>query len=199
MTTEITALLKEKAITASDRAVTINNIKSWYGVEKTFKLSENPPMNIMINGSPTINNFPIKLLIHEFEKRNKSDNIEDIANEFLDFLGKTVPKTDIDNYINDKIDKFKIIQTDIADLKYDKHITGNSKRDLEIPEFIGNHYDARFEEMIPKEVSESEKENLKLTLKKVFCQYLITLSTGIVITGINNSDYFPSYIHLILS
>lgn len=59
MTIEIVSLLKKKAITVSYDAVTVNKTKAWTGARKTFKLSENPPVNIMVNGSPTINNFPI--------------------------------------------------------------------------------------------------------------------------------------------
>ena len=119
MTCQINALLKDKAVTAADGAVTVNKTKAWNTVEKTFKLCETPPMNIMINGSPTINNFPVKLLINEFEKIVKNDNIEDITEEFLDFIGKTVPKTDVDNFINDKIEKFSSIYGIIDEDNYE--------------------------------------------------------------------------------
>ena len=194
MTTEITILLKDKAITASDGAVTINNNKTWYGVKKTFTLSKNPPMNIMINGSPTINNFPLTLLIHEFEKISKSTNIEDMTEEFLEYIGKTVPKTDVKNFIYDKIDEFKNIYGKISKSEYIEYIEELSKIDIEIPEFIGNNYDLMFEEIIPNNISEKQKNKLKLSLKKIFIQYLITFSTGIVITGVNISNHFPSYI-----
>ena len=39
MTIQITSLLKEKAITASDSAVTINKTKTWYGAKKTRGLN----------------------------------------------------------------------------------------------------------------------------------------------------------------
>ena len=37
MTIEIVSLLKEKAITASDDAVTVNKTKAWTGARKNYK------------------------------------------------------------------------------------------------------------------------------------------------------------------
>ena len=194
MTCQITSLLKEKAVTASDSAVTVNNSKAWTNVEKTFKLSDNPPINIMINGSPTINNFPVKLLIDEFEKIVKSDNIEDIAEEFLDFIGKTVPKTNIENFIEDKISEFKILYSDIEKEDYPTIVELTKELNIEIPPYVGNKYEWKFEELIQHKTSKKLKNELKNSFKKIFCEYLITKSTGVVITGISTDDHFPSYI-----
>ena len=60
---------------------------------KLFKLSDNPPVNIMINGSPTIHNFPLELLIHEFEKTSSelSDEIsKDLKKRGMKFVGTTI-------------------------------------------------------------------------------------------------------------
>lgn len=194
MTTQIVSLLKEKAITATESAVTVDRTKAWKGIKKTFTLCDNPPMNIMVNGSPTINNFPITILINEFRKIVKSDNIQDIADEFLSYIGKTVPLTNVESFMKSKIEKFKELYGNLSAEDYTEFFEEISKIDIEIPSFIGDNYDAEFDSMIPKDLTKKQKDIIKTSLKKLFCHYLITLSTGIIITGISSNDYFPSYI-----
>ena len=196
MTIEIVSLLKEKAITASDDAVTVNKTKAWTGARKTFKLSENPPVNIMVNGSPTINNFPISLLIQEFEKFEKNEDIEKMAVEFLDYIGKTVPKTNVKSFIKTKINEFSMLYGPIEKEEYEKFIELIKTIDIEIPKFIGNDFDPEFLNMIDPETPKKLSDEIKESIKKAFCQYLITESTGIVITGISNSHHFPTCISL---
>ena len=194
MTTQITALLRDKVITASDGAVTVDNIKAWKNVKRTFKLSEKPPINIIINGSPTVNNFPVNLLIHEFEKIVKSDNIEDMSDEFLDFIGKTVPKNDAEKYIENHIIHFKLIYGPVDDNNYDKFIEIKDIFNIKIPEFINTKYDSKFEEIIETDLPTYEKNEILEILKKMFCHYLMLISTGVVISGISSGDFFPSSI-----
>lgn len=124
----------------------------------------------------------------------KSDDIEDIAEEFLDYIGKTVPKTDVENFINDKIEKFSCIHGTIDETNYEMFLELSEDFNLDIPKFIGNKYDLKFKEMIQIHLSTTLKAELVLKLKKTFCQYLIIESTGIVITRISKKDHFPSYI-----
>ena len=194
MTTQIVSLLKEKAMTASDSAVTVNNTKVWKNVDKTFKLCDNPPINIMINGSPTINNFPVKLLINEFEKIVKSDNIKDITEEFLEYIGKTVPLTNVESFIEEKFSEFKFLYGSIDETNYEMILELTSEYNIEMPNYIKKVEDSKFEGMIEPNVPKNVIKKLKFALRQSFCEYLITQSTGLVITGINTHDHFPSSI-----
>lgn len=197
MTTQITALLRDKVITASDGAVTVDNIKAWKNVKKTFKLCDNPPINIMINGSPTFNNFPVNILIHEFEKTVKNDDIENIANEFLDYIGKTVPKNDAGNYIENHILNFKLIYGPVDENNYEKFIEIKELFNIEIPEFINTKYDLKFEEIIEIDLPTPEKNEILEILKRMFCHYLMLISTGVVISGISSNDFSHHLFHSI--
>ena len=194
MTTQITALLRDKVVTASDGAVTVDNIKAWKNVKKTFRLCDNPPINIMINGSPIFNNFPINILIDEFKKCVKSDNIEDITQEFLEYIGKPVPKNDAENYIKGHISRFKLIYGPVDEKNYENFLDIKEIFNIEIPEFLNTKYDLKFEEMIEINLPISKKNEMIIILKKIFCHYLMLISTGVVISGISSNDYFPSSI-----
>ena len=72
----------------------------------------------------------------------------------------------------------------------------NENFNLDIPEFIGNKYDFKFKEIIGINLPNFDEKELLISLKKIFCHYLISESTGIVITGISANDHFPSSISL---
>ena len=148
----------------------------------------------MINGSPTLNNFPVQILIQEFEKMDKSDDIEKIVEEFLDYIGKTVPKTNMKNFLNQKINEYSMIYGNLAKENYQRFIDLCSGFDIEIPKFINNEFDYKFKKLIKSTHSQDLKEKMIQAHKKAFCQYLITESTGIVITGISKNHHFPSCI-----
>lgn len=53
--------------------------------------------------------FQYSPLIQEFEKFEKNEDIEKMAVEFLDYIGKTVPKTNVKSFIKTKINGFSML------------------------------------------------------------------------------------------
>ena len=114
----------------------------------------------MINRTPTINNFPLKLLIHEFEKICKNTNIKDITEEYLEYREKQYLKqmlkiSSMINLMNLKTSMEKYQNPNILNI-----LKNYQKLDIEIPEFIEDNYDLMFDEIIPNDISEKQKKKI---------------------------------------
>ncbi|WP_238523829.1 hypothetical protein [Methanobrevibacter smithii] len=79
MNTDVIAL-------AADSTITINDKKTYNGVNKIFMLSNDPPMGIMVFGLGKFENISIETLIKEYSKKTdfkKLKNIINIKNDFF--------------------------------------------------------------------------------------------------------------------
>ena len=204
MTSELLTMNKSSIVLAADSAVTINGKKVRMGVEKLFKLSDNPPMGMMIFGNANFDNIPMETLIKQYSKETNFESLESIENikkDFLSYLGKITPpfdfKKSIDEnlsaYISELSDKFKgcnkkDIEDFISDYKEDENL--NFVKNLN--EF--NLYDEVFVKILPDCVSKDESKYVCYILKMKFFQKIIPSSTGVVIAGFSEDDLLPSFV-----
>ena len=110
MTSEILLMNKNAIALASDSLVTIDGRKSYGGANKIFMLSNNPPMGVMIYGNGNFEGIPLETLINDYSDKtnfNQLDNIFDIKDDFLEYLGRVTPKTDFKSLIEKNIQIFQ--------------------------------------------------------------------------------------------
>ena len=106
MTSEILLMNKNAIALASDSLVTIDGKKNYDGANKIFMLSNNPPRGIMIYGNGNFEDIPLETLINDYSDKtnfNQLDNILDIKDDFLEYLGRVTPKTDFKGLIEKNI------------------------------------------------------------------------------------------------
>ena len=188
MTSEILLMNRNAIVLASDSLVTLNSKKTYEGANKIFKLSNNPPMGVMIYGNGNFGDIPLETLINDY-----SDNLE--------YLGRVTPKTDFKNIIEDNIQVFhqsvgsKINQMSRANFEDFINFCSN----IELPSFLEdfdeiNNYDDIFKSIIPYYVESDDFKKVIYSLKRCFLEDLLSVNTGIIIAGFNKSDFFPSYV-----
>lgn len=202
MTSEILIINKNAIAMAADSAVTVGNKKTYMGVNKLFMLSNNPPMGIMIFGSANFGRVPMETLIKEFRSKTNFEqlaNIENIKNEFLSYLDN-ISNRDTSIDIFKKLDEFKdyLIEysNKCSDEKWNNLINsiknGKSISFFEKDEVNKKKYYDEIE-IISSSLTDNRAMNEDL-VEKCFCEALIDASTGIVIAGFNETDFFPSFI-----
>lgn len=204
MTSEILLMNRNAIVLASDSLVTLNSKKTYEGANKIFKLSNNPPMGVMIYGNGNFGDIPLETLINDYSDKtdfNKLDNILDIKDDFLEYLGRVTPKTDFKNIIEENIQVFhqsvgsKINQMSRANFEDFINFCSN----IELPSFLEdfdeiNNYDDIFKSIIPYYVESDDFKKVIYSLKRCFLEDLLSVNTGIIIAGFNKSDFFPSYV-----
>ncbi len=182
-------------IMAADSAVTIDNKKTYNGVNKLFKLSKNPPIGIMIYGKAKFGNLPLETLIKEYSKKTDFKNLKNIINikeDFLKYLRKISPIQSPYHMIKDDLSLFedfiKNKQKEYSKDEFENFLHSYSYE--EVLYFLNNNpkFDAKIEEIL---LNTNTTSNL---LKKCFCNFLLLNSTKIIIAGFNEEDMFPSYI-----
>lgn len=198
MTSEILIMNNNSIVMAADSAVTIDDRKTYNGVNKLFKLSNDPPMGIMIFGKANFVSIPMETIIKEYRrKRNfkELENIMEIKKDFIEYLSELPYSTDFLE-IEKELDVFKRHLLDNLNELSKKELDGKIKslRDVEIFSFIKGHgVNKKFED-IYRELSEKEMELSIDTLKKWFSEKYSYSSTGVVIAGFSHDEFFPSYL-----
>ena len=210
MTSEILILTPSAVALAADSAVTIENRKTYTGVNKLFMLSNSPPMGIMTYNLSNFSNIPLETIIKEFRAEIKDKDLTTVIEfrdtfiEFLDDLVKNelytcsfedklmefIAPLDLNQIPIDKITFEKIIRNIPNDWDYDifeedsELIIGKLKKNNE-----------KFINAIPN-YSNFENQDEILELFKRFFVYKEFLEpfTGIVIAGFNKNRLFPSYV-----
>ena len=204
MTSELLTMNKGAVALAADSAVTINGKKVRNGVEKLFKLSNDLPMGMMIFGNANFDNIPMETLIKQYSKNadfKSLENIENIQEDFLKYLGRVTPpfdfKKSIGNTIGEYADELKEKFSNISEEEFNKFIDEIEIDDSldfvkSLPEF--GLIDSLIEDILPNFVLDNEKDDLIIVLKMNFFMKMLSSSTGVVIAGFNEEDLFPSFV-----
>ena len=112
----------------------------------------------------------METLIKEFKRKtdfNKIDDIESIKNEFLIYLAKNTPTTNMQKQIKNKLLLFdKIIKPTLENMdceSFEEFVISNGKTTL--PDFINdipeiNDYEYDFADIIPDDIDESKHDIL---------------------------------------
>lgn len=197
MTAQFSIINSRRHIFASDNGITTPEGKKYEGMQKIFKLSDVHPAQIMINGCMEFEGIPMETIINEFVKKTKLKelkNIEDIKNEFLNFLAKYTPKSSGDEYIHYAVENFKenIIQ-EINEKGFYKAI--ETKKKKKIYPFIRKYsrFKNEFEKIIPKD---KNREKYSKILWEIFSYELRYEGTGVIISGHNIGSPYPSFFEI---
>ena len=183
---------------AADSAVTTYN-KTYNGVNKLFRLSENPPMGIMICGKAKFGNIPLETLIKEYRKKADFENLKHIINikeDFLKYLREVTPIQSPYQIIKDDLELFEYFienkQKEFSKEEFESFLDFYSYKG----EFnFLNH--PKIDEKIKNILININQDNTNITsnlLKKCFYNFLLINSAEIIIAGFNEKDMFPSYI-----
>lgn len=196
MTSEIVFMNKKAIVMAADSVVTFPDHHTYEGVDKLFKLTNDPPMGIMIFGSAYFGDVPLETLISNYSKRTNFNIINDILlikEDFINYLAKNTTISTESKFVDEN---FEIFENKIFNLfndfsKEEIHYYLNEYKNEEICSFLEKElYDYKFDKII-KEFNLSKCLNL---LKKCFSLDLLGFSSGIVISGFNEKDNFPSIV-----
>ncbi len=189
---------KNAIVMAADSAVTVENKKSYMGVNKLFLLSNDPPMGIMIFGSADFINVSLETLIKEYREQTdfkELGNINNIKEDFIEYLGGIYQEDDFSRNLKKNFVGFKkLLLRECCSENFVKFFSLSDNAEifsfLEEDEF---NMDVEFKRL----VSELEEKGVTVdvtTLKKCFSNMLTLSSTGVVIAGFNHDDFFPSYV-----
>ena len=83
MTSEIIIMNTDVIALAADSTITINDKKTYNGVNKIFMLSNDPPMGIMVFGLGKFENISIETLIKEYSKKTDFKKLKYIIKRFF--------------------------------------------------------------------------------------------------------------------
>lgn len=195
MTSEILIMNKNAIVMAADSAVTVDNKKSYMGVNKLFLLSNDPPMGIMIFGSADFVNVPLETLIKEYREQTdfkELGNINNIKEDFIEYLSGICQEDDFSRNLKNDLANFKklLLREDCLENFFNSSDNAEIFSFLEEDEF---NIDVEFKRLA-QELEEKGVTVDVTTLKKCFSNMIALSSTGIVIAGFNQDDFFPSYI-----
>lgn len=202
MTSGLLSMNKGAIALAADSAVTINGKKVRNGVEKLFKLSNDPPMGMLIFGNANFDFIPMETLIKQYSKKadfKNLKNISEIQKDFLKYLGDVTPPFDFKKAIEENLEEYTLE----LNKKFDN--IGKDEFDSIINEFENDdslnfltslkEWDLiDFKDLIPDFVKVGDKEVVLHVLKMNFFKKIIPSSTGVVIAGFNDDDLFPSFV-----
>lgn len=198
MTSEILILNNNAIAMAADSAVTVGGKKTYNGVNKLFMLSNNPPMGIMIFGSAEFNSIPLETLIKEYRKQTNFEelgNIKKIKESFIDYLGKTTDDTLYD--WDQELHTLKMLILDLSENKSGEEVRNhiiNFSANMDVFSFLNEKsLEDKFEKL-SKELCEKGINVNADILKKYFSAMSAVSSSGVVIAGFNETEFFPSYV-----
>ena len=209
MTSELMILTPSAVVLAADSTITIDNKKTYIGVNKLFKLSDD--MGAMIYNNAEFLNVPLETLIKEFGKvinENDYPSLDEIKDSLESFLTSIVNESEYKISFDDLLGLF------IEDIKEDlSFMSSNELEDFLIEEmkyFNFDDFNGLFEDIcleldknedvfdnvIPEDLDSNQRKSLIGNFKKFFVlSMFIEDFTGISVAGFERENLFPSYIH----
>lgn len=197
MTAQVLIATKECIVTSSDKAATMSDGKTYDGLRKIFKLTDEFPAEVMFNGNADFENLSIETLISKFKNTvdfKKLKTIEKIKNEFIKFLSHNTESTDVNEYLKTLISSFKdelIIQIDYDG--FDEVI--NNSKGKEAPAFVKEYtnFDNEFYDIIP---DDKDKSQLNQVIWEIFSYELSFEGTGVIFAGFDVEHDYPSFFEI---
>lgn len=201
MTSEILIMTPNAIAMAADSVVTVSNKKTYEGVNKLFMLSNNPPVGIMIYNNANFFNFPMETIIKDFREKQGEPckTVNEFKAKFEKYLTNICEsnihlfpidiKEEIDYFIRDFKEEMQKNKNILHNCNYEKNTFDLKKYTKNVNTINFNSY---FDEQVRDFVNNSDEIIL---LKKIFFENKInTQFTGVVISGFNQKDLFPSSI-----
>lgn len=206
MTSEIMILTPNAIALATDSAITIDNKKSYNGVNKLFMLSNNPPMGIMTYNVARLFNIPFETIIKEFRKDISDKNLTktiDFKNEFEEFLHKMPLKSPYKLSFDEKLKKFvEIVSKEYDDFGKNDFFNRLTNLILPIdliqivqknikPEYIENTNKEFINLCSQFDYVDIQKEFLDRIFNLFIYEMFVKSYTGVVLSGFDEDSLFP--------
>lgn len=201
MTSEILIMTPNAIAMAADSIVTVSNKKTYEGVNKLFMLSNNPPVGIMIYNNANFFNFPMETIIKDFREKQgeQCKTVNAFKVKFETYLMNMCKSNNhlLPISIKDEIDYFiKGFKEEMQKNNNILHQFNHEKFTFDLKKYTETvntiNFNSYFEEQVKEFVNNSDETIL---LKKIFFENKInTQYTGVVISGFNQKDLFPSSI-----
>ena len=206
MTSEILILTPNAIALATDSAITIDNKKSYNGVNKLFMLSNDPPMGIMTYNIARFFNIPFETIIKEFRKEISNKNLTktiDFKNEFEEYLHKIPSKSPYKMSFDNKLNKFiEIVSNEYNNFGKNDFFNrlGNLMLPQDLIQIVQNNIKSEYLENAKKEFSNLCSQFGYDDNKGVFIDWIFNLFiyemfvkayTGVVLSGFDEDRLFP--------
>ena len=190
-------ITKEGITLASDLAITNPNNKSYNCGDKIFKITDEFPIGIMINGNVDFEEVPLETLIGEFTKTIDFKNlksVESVKNGFLEYLSSNTNHTPVDEYISWVLDDFKkeLIE-EIDEYGFDEALKYYTSSELNPMVENYENFKNEFDDIIP---CDKDKSEYNLKLWKIFSHQLSYEGTGMIFAGFNAGEFYPTFFEI---
>lgn len=192
MTCLILIITSAIILLAADNAVTLD--ERIYGeAQKIFKLSNDPPLAMMIYNSSDFCGIPLENIISEFIKKTdfrKTNTVPKVKTNFLKYIHQTLKKQDIEDYLNTKLIEFKKEVIDLNNEAIEYYSSIEIINEI-LPIFKEYQFD--FSDTTPEYLSTTQKEIFNRNMNNEFLSQLSEQTSGIVIAGFDKKTLKGSY------
>lgn len=194
MTILVMFVINDSIIFAGDLTETMEDGKTYDGIRKTFELTNSLPAGVMFNGKADFEDLSMETLIGLFKKEadfEQLGSIENIKNEFINFISKTTKHTPINEYLKEVIDRFRDDLTfKISKSSFDKVI--KYKKRKKIYQYVREYpnFEDEFFDIIP---DGKDKRKYNEIIWEIFCYDLYFEGTGVIFGGFDIIHNHPSY------
>lgn len=184
-------------IFAGDLTETMEDGKTYDGIRKTFELTNDLPAGVMFNGKVDFEDLSMETLIGLFKKNvdfKELGSIENIKNEFINFISKITKYTSVNKYLEEVIERFKEELTfKISKSSFEKVI--ESKKREKIYSYVKEYenFEYEFFDIIP---NGKDKKRYNQIIWEIFCHDLYFEGTGVIFGGFDMTHNHPSYFEI---
>ena len=197
MTSESMILTKDGITLGSDLAVTTPENKSYKSGSKIYKLTDEYPVAVMINGNLDFERISLETLIGEYAESvdfSKVKTVEEIKDGFIRHLSQNTGSTPIDEYLSWVLEDFKAeLRDEISTYGFEKTLGFYKKKELK--KYVKNYknFSDEFFDLIPEN---KDKSKYNLEIWKIFSYQLSFEGTGMIFAGFDDENYYPSYFEI---
>lgn len=206
MTSEIMILTPNAIALATDSAITLDNKKSYNGVNKLFMLSNDPPMGIMTYNVARFFNIPFETIIKEFRKEIRDKNLTktiDFKKEFEEYLHKIPPKSPYNVTFDKKLSKFiEVVSKEYKD--FGKNDFFNRLHNLRLLpdsiQLVKDNIEPEYAESAKKELiklcfqfgfDDNQEDFIERIFNLFIFEMFVKSYTGVVLAGFDEDSLFP--------
>ena len=190
-------LTRDGITLGSDLAVTTPGNKTYKSGSKIYKLTDDYPIAIMINGNLDFERISLETLIGEYAESvdfSKVKTVKEIKDGFIKHLSQNTESTSVDDYLYWIIDDFKKeLHEEISKFGFDKVI--NYYKQKELKDYVKKYknFSDEFFDLIP---DDKDKTKYNMEIWKIFSYQFSFEGTGMIIAGFDEENYYPSYFEI---
>lgn len=190
-------MTKEGITLASDMAMTTPENKSYNYGNKIFKLTNDFPIGIMMNGNVDFEDIPLETLIGEFAKTidfKKIKTVEHIKYAFIEYLSANTNHTSCDEYLKEILSNFRNeLVEEINEYGFDETLNYYERKELHSLVKNYENFSNEFFDIIP---NDKNNERYNFELWKIFSYYLSFEGTGIIFAGFDIDNFYPTFFEI---